>query len=186
MKVNSIKDVATLCMRPEQALRNPHIRYLHYMRNYLDYPEEFLVGYHGGILIFSDRFTRDEISEHEKLLKNFAKAKFLNSRGQDTRLKKIRKIFGKQGETAAMSLFKDCHKNLQTGKTKREKSEYLQIYLSDDDIERLFAIKENSSIGDLTPSQLAKRLLEIELQRLLPDLPARGEGMEKINNGDTE
>ena len=39
MKINSIDDVATIAMEPYQALRNPHIRHLHYMRNYLDTPE---------------------------------------------------------------------------------------------------------------------------------------------------
>ena len=109
MKINDIRDIAIVRMEPERALRNPHFRYQHYMRCYLDRPEDFLVGYSGHSLIFSDIFSYTEIDEYEKLFKNFAKAKELDSRGQATRMKKISKIFGKQGVLAARKMFKNCH-----------------------------------------------------------------------------
>lgn len=43
-----------------------------------------------------------------------------------------------------------------------------EFYLSDDDTERLFAIKENNGKDELTGNEYAKELLEKELYRLHP------------------
>ena len=44
----------------------------------------------------------------------------------------------------------------------------LEFYLSDDDVERLFAVKEDSGKHDLTGNEFARELLERELHRLHP------------------
>lgn len=44
----------------------------------------------------------------------------------------------------------------------------LEFYLSDDDVERLFAIKEDKGKDNLTGNEFAKELLEAELYRLYP------------------
>lgn len=173
MKIKTIDDVITLALEPYQALRNPHIRHSHYMRNYLDNPEQFLIGYYGGSLIFSNKIPENEIVKYEKLFRNYAKAKALDSRGQDTRLKAITKRFGKQGETAAMKLFEDCHKNQKTGKRQRNSKDYLYIWLSDADRQRLLEAQEAHGQRGLTENQFARQLLERELQRLFPETPAQ-------------
>ncbi len=43
-----------------------------------------------------------------------------------------------------------------------------EFYLSDDDTERLFAIKEDKEKDDLTGNEFAKELLTRELYRLHP------------------
>lgn len=171
MRINNIDDIITLRMEPERALKLPKIRYQHFMRCYLDHSDDFLVGYCKGSLIFSDRFTYSEIEKHEKLFRNFAKAKDLDSRGQETRMNKIKKIFGKQGEAAAMNLFADIHKLKRTGK--KQSTDYLYVYLSDADREKLFAAQKNCGANDLTENQFARQLLERELQRLFPETPAQ-------------
>lgn len=173
MKINSIDDVATIAMEPYQALRNPHIRHLHYMRNYLDTPEQFLVGYHKGTLVFSNQIPENEIVKYEKLFRNYAKAKTLDSRGQETRLNAIIKRFGKQGETAAMKLFEDCHKNKKTGKKQRNSKDYLYIWLSDADRQRLLEAQETNDKSGMTENQFARLLLERELKRLFPETQAQ-------------
>ena len=45
------------------------------------------------------------------------------------------------------------------------------FYLSEDDTDRLFAIKELQGRGDLTGNEFARLLLENELQRLFPAAP---------------
>ena len=42
----------------------------------------------------------------------------------------------------------------------------IEFYLSDEDIERLFAVKEEMGMGELTGNECAKKLLVMELRRL--------------------
>ena len=70
-----------------------------------------------------------------------------------------------------MNLFADIHKLKKTGKKKS--TDYLYIYLSDADRERLFAAQETSGANDLTENQFARQLLERELKRLFPETPAQ-------------
>lgn len=44
-----------------------------------------------------------------------------------------------------------------------------EFYLSDDDTERLFAIKENKGKDELTGNEFAKEILSKELYRLHPN-----------------
>ena len=55
------------------------------------------------------------------------------------------------------------------------------FYLSDEDTERLFAIKELQGRGDLTGNDFAMQLLEGELYRLFPATPQYNEKGELIN-----
>lgn len=43
-----------------------------------------------------------------------------------------------------------------------------EFYLSDEDTERLFAVKEDEGKNDLTGNEYARELLEHELRRLHP------------------
>lgn len=45
------------------------------------------------------------------------------------------------------------------------------FYLSQEDTERLFAIKKLQGLDDLTGNEFARRLLERELYRLFPTAP---------------
>lgn len=59
-----------------------------------------------------------------------------------------------------------------------------EFYLSDDDVERLFAVKEDSGKHDLTGNAFARELLEKELRRLHPRrVRYDDETGERIKNG---
>lgn len=174
MKMINIDDVWTMAIEPRQALRDTDIRYTHYMRNFLDTPEEFLVGYSKTCLMFSKSLPDDVILKYENMFKKFAKAKVLDSRLQNTRIEAIKKKFGKQGETAAIKLFNACHGISNTKRTQKEKTS-LFFYLSGEDREKLLALREMSKMNGLSENQFARLLLQKELKRLLPDVPAHGE-----------
>ena len=48
-----------------------------------------------------------------------------------------------------------------------------EIYLSDEDTERLFAVKEDKGKAELTGNDYARELLERELHRLHPRQPVQ-------------
>ena len=106
------------------------------------------------------------------MFRKFAKAKALDSRGQDTRLEAIKKKFGKQGETAAIRLFNACH---GISNTKRTQKDSLFFYISGEDSEKLLALRKMNKMNGLSENQFARLLLQKELKRLLPDVPAHGE-----------
>lgn len=49
------------------------------------------------------------------------------------------------------------------------------FYLSEDDTARLFAIKEQQGLDDLTGNQFARQLLEQQLYNLCPTIPEPGD-----------
>ena len=57
----------------------------------------------------------------------------------------------------------------------------ITFYLSETDIDRLFAIKELQGRDDLTGNDFARQLLEEELYRLFPAAPEYDENGELIN-----
>lgn len=57
----------------------------------------------------------------------------------------------------------------------------ITFYLSETDIDRLFAIKELQGRDDLTGNDFARQLLEGELYRLFPATPKYNENGELIN-----
>ena len=57
----------------------------------------------------------------------------------------------------------------------------ITFYLSETDIDRLFAIKELQGRDDLTGNDFARQLLEGELYRLFPATPKYNESGELIN-----
>ena len=109
MKTRDVKEISTVRMNPLQALKDPTIRYQHYIKVGFDYPEEFLVGYYGLTLIFSDSLSYPKMEEAEKLFRGYAKADTTTSRKQNERMKRIIKEFGKQGVLVALNMFKYCH-----------------------------------------------------------------------------
>lgn len=56
----------------------------------------------------------------------------------------------------------------------------LEFYLSDDDVERLFALKEDAGKSDLTGNEFARFLLERELYRLHPSRVKYDENGDRI------
>jgi hypothetical protein len=57
----------------------------------------------------------------------------------------------------------------------------LNFYISDEDMERLFLIKDIQGKRNLTGNDFARELLENELYRLFPDAPRFNECGELIN-----
>lgn len=57
----------------------------------------------------------------------------------------------------------------------------LNFYLSSEDMERLFAVKDLQGKEDLTGNQFAKELLERELKYLFPEAPKYDEAGELLN-----
>lgn len=57
-----------------------------------------------------------------------------------------------------------------------------EFYLSDDDVERLFALKEDSGKVELTGNEFARTLLEHELYRLHPRRVRYDENGERIKS----
>lgn len=55
------------------------------------------------------------------------------------------------------------------------------FYLSEEDTDRLFAIKDLQGRSDLTGNDFARQLLEGELYRLFPTVPRYDENGELIN-----
>lgn len=55
------------------------------------------------------------------------------------------------------------------------------LYLSEDDTARLFAVKEMQGCSDLTGNQFARQLLEQQLYALFPAIPERDEGGGLLN-----
>lgn len=120
MRINDVREIAAIRMKPGEALKNPRIRYQHYIKCGFDYPEEFIIGFDGLTLVFSDRFPCSKIAEYEKLFKDYAKGRTLDSKRQAARMKTISKRFGKQGELTALKMFNCCHSGRQAGKERTE------------------------------------------------------------------
>jgi len=57
-----------------------------------------------------------------------------------------------------------------------------EFYLNDDDVERLFAVKEDSGKSNLTGNEFARELLEKELRRLHPRRVQYDEAGERIKS----
>ncbi len=57
----------------------------------------------------------------------------------------------------------------------------LNFYISDEDMERLFLIKDIQGKHNLTENDFTKKLLELELYRLFPDTTRFNEDGELIN-----
>ena len=57
-----------------------------------------------------------------------------------------------------------------------------EFYLSDDDVERLFALKEDSGKVELTGNEFARSLLDDELYRLHPRRVRYDENYERIKS----
>lgn len=55
------------------------------------------------------------------------------------------------------------------------------FYLSQEDTDRLFAIKKLQGLDDLTGNEFARRLLERELYRLFPAIPETDENGDILN-----
>lgn len=115
-----MKDYLTFIDEPEFFLQDTCIRQTFFIYEKHNRPEEFTVLFsmhrenakeetYEPALFISSHIPEKDARKFEKAIRAFSSSKYLDGKAQDKRWEKISELFGKAGQSAAISAFRYTH-----------------------------------------------------------------------------